>query len=70
MSDEHRDIVAHVADLRVAGDALAATVTASALLALFESHLAKENDYLIPALVADPDVDLGVLLEGMHELVG
>ena len=40
------------------------------MLALFESHLAKENDYLVPALVADPDVELGVLLEGMHALVG
>jgi iron-sulfur cluster repair protein YtfE (RIC family) len=70
MLDEHRNIVAHVDDLRLAGDAIAAAATASVVLALFESHLAKENDYLIPALVADPDVDLGALLDGMHELVG
>ena len=31
-------------------------------LALFESHLSKENDLLIPVLVADPNVALGALL--------
>jgi hypothetical protein len=30
----------------------------------------KENDLLIPALVADPSVALGALLGGMHELLG
>jgi hypothetical protein len=34
----------------------------SAILALFESHLSKENDLLIPVLVADPNVALGALL--------
>lgn len=43
---------------------------ASAVLALFESHLSKENDLLLPALLMDPNVDLGELLAGMHELVG
>jgi hypothetical protein len=40
------------------------------VLALFEAHLWKENELLVPALVADPSVDLGRLLSGMHELVG
>jgi hypothetical protein len=70
MLDEHRRIVATVDRLRAAADGVAAATAASAVLALFESHLAKENDYLVPALVADSDVDLGVLLEGMHALVG
>ena len=70
MLDEHRRIVATVDRLRAATDGVTAATAASAVLALFESHLAKENDYLVPALVADPDVELGVLLEGMHALVG
>ncbi|HET7831158.1 MAG TPA: hemerythrin domain-containing protein [Candidatus Limnocylindrales bacterium] len=70
MLDEHRRIVAAVGDLRGAGDGVTAATAAAAVLALFEAHLAKENDYLVPALVADPDVDLAALLEGMHALVG
>ena len=47
-----------------------AATTGSAIQAIFESHLSKENDLLVPALVADPRVSLGELLDGMHELVG
>ena len=70
MLDEHRRIVATVGHLRAATDGVTAATSADAVLALFESHLEKENDYLVPALVADPDVDLAALLEGMHALVG
>jgi iron-sulfur cluster repair protein YtfE (RIC family) len=70
MREEHTGIVAHVELLRRAGDGLEAVATASAILALFEAHLWKENELLIPALVADPNVSLGELLSGLHELVG
>ena len=70
MRDEHRNLVAHVAELKEVVDGVEAATTASAILALFESHLSKENDLLVPALVADPRVSLGELLGGMHELVG
>jgi iron-sulfur cluster repair protein YtfE (RIC family) len=70
MRDEHRTIVGRVAALGEATDAVAVATTASAVLALFESHLSKENDLLLPALLNDPNVDLGELLAGMHELVG
>jgi hemerythrin HHE cation binding domain-containing protein len=70
MQAEHRDIVGRVGRLRDRPDGLGAATIASAILALFESHLAKENDRLIPALLARPDVSLGDLLAGMHELVG
>ncbi len=70
MREEHRNLVAHVEEMRTAGDAIAAATTASAILALFESHLSKENDLLVPALLADPGVSLAALLGGMHELVG
>ncbi|HVA85157.1 MAG TPA: hemerythrin domain-containing protein [Candidatus Saccharimonadales bacterium] len=70
MRDEHRNLVAHVGELNAAADGLEASIAASAVLALFESHLSKENDLLVPALVADPHVSLSELLGGMHELVG
>jgi iron-sulfur cluster repair protein YtfE (RIC family) len=70
MRNEHRDIVGRVGELRIAADPLDAATEASALLALFESHLSKENDLLLPVLVASPDVSLGDLLGEMHELVG
>ena len=56
--------------LREATDAVAVATTAAAIGALFESHLGKENDLLLPALLADPDVSVGTLLAGMHELIG
>jgi iron-sulfur cluster repair protein YtfE (RIC family) len=70
MRDEHVGIVAHVDRFRTETDAVAAACAAAAILALFESHLHKENDLLIPALVADPSVSLTDLLAGMHELIG
>jgi iron-sulfur cluster repair protein YtfE (RIC family) len=70
MRDEHVNLVAHVDSLRTEADAVAAACAASAILALFESHLHKENDLLIPALVADPSISLADLLGGMHELLG
>lgn len=70
MCDEHRNLVERVGALRGTTDALDAATDAGAILALFESHLSKENDLLIPALVASPDVSLADLLRGMHELVG
>jgi len=70
MLDEHRNLIARVAGLRKSTDAIEAVGIASAILALFESHLSKENDLLLPALMADPSVLLGELLGGMHEILG
>lgn len=70
MRAEHRDLAARVERLRSVADPIEAVAGAAAILALFESHLAKENDRLIPALLAQPGVSLGELLSGMHELVG
>ena len=70
MMVEHVDLGGRFGELRGAADPIDAVSHASAILALFESHLGKENDRLIPALLAMPDVSLAELLEGMHELVG
>lgn len=70
MRDEHVNLIAHVEAFRRVRSALQAVAISSAILSLFESHLAKENDLLIPTLAADPNVSLGAVLGGMHELLG
>jgi Hemerythrin HHE cation binding domain len=70
MLEEHRNLIAHVASLRGSVEAIDAVADARVIQALFESHLSKENDLLLPALVADPSVSLGALLGGMHEILG
>lgn len=70
MLAEHRVIVGLVDDLARASDAVSAAEIARALRVLFETHLAKENDQILPLLVAAPDVSVAALLGGMHELLG
>ncbi len=70
MRDEHVNLISHVDAFREATDGIQALALASAILALFDSHLHKENDLLIPVLVEHPDVSLATLLDGMHELLG
>jgi uncharacterized protein (DUF2249 family) len=38
--------------------------------AVFDSHLTKENDLVVPLLAATPGVSLHELLGGMHQLLG
>jgi len=70
MLDEHRSLTALVTELADAGSLVRAAATARALTALFAVHLTKENDLLLPLLVATPDVSLTRLLAGMHEVLG
>jgi uncharacterized protein (DUF2249 family) len=69
MVAEHRRLEGVVGDLARARTAVAMAGHATAVRVLFEAHLAKENDQLLPALVA-ADVDLAQLLDGMHEILG
>ena len=70
MRQEHHGLISHVERLRAASGSSAAATEAAAVLALFESHLWKENELLVPAILADPSRSLEALLRGMHELVG
>jgi len=70
MVAEHGVIVRLVEDLAGATDPIRAAGTAMALQTLFETHLAKENDQVLPLLTQSPGVDLAGLLAGMHELLG
>jgi hypothetical protein len=70
MLDEHRALVALVDELAAATSPVRAVGAARALGALFSTHLAKENDLVLPLLVTAPEVRLADLLAGMHELLG
>lgn len=69
MLAEHRDLVGRIGELALALDALDLAALAVSARALFDSHLGKENDLLLPALDA-AGVDLAAALEGMHEVLG
>jgi uncharacterized protein (DUF2249 family)/iron-sulfur cluster repair protein YtfE (RIC family) len=70
MIGEHKTLVGLVDEIDDATDAVRAAVAARALQTLFESHLAKENELVLPLLVGAPDVSLADILGGMHELLG
>lgn len=58
-----RGLIDQVAD---ASDQQAAAAWAGALLRVFTSHAEKENDLVLPLLVAEPGADLTDLLDQMH----
>lgn len=70
MISEHRDIVALIQKIRTASNPVLVAAEANALGALFDSHLVKENEQILPLLAASKDVSLAQILGGMHELLG
>lgn len=70
MLGEHRAIGALLAELEETTSATVAAATARALQAVFATHLAKENDLVVPLLVAADTVSLAGLLDGMHDVIG
>ncbi len=70
MLAEHQVILGLVEDLEQAADPVTAAVTAGALRAVFDIHLAKENRQILPLLVGSPSVSVAELLGDMHELIG
>ena len=70
MLAEHVLILGLVERLRTATTRLRAAAEARALVVTFESHLAKENDQVLPLLAQSPEVSLADALHGMHELLG
>jgi uncharacterized protein (DUF2249 family)/iron-sulfur cluster repair protein YtfE (RIC family) len=70
MLAEHALIHRLVADIESAKDPVTVAALAKALETTFDSHLAKENDQLIPTLVESPRYSVAEMLEGMHELLG
>ena len=70
MLAEHVLILGLVERLKTARTPVEAAAEARALSVVFESHLAKENDQILPLLAEAPGVSLAGALEGMHELLG
>lgn len=70
MLGEHVVIIDLVREVAEASTAVGAAAAARALVVMFDNHLAKENELVLPLLAASPDVSVAGLLEGMHELLG
>lgn len=70
MLAEHTIVTDLVRRISSAVDGVHAAAYATALQVLFDSHLAKENDLVLPLLVETPSVSVAELLGGMHELLG
>lgn len=70
MLAEHRVILSLVDALADTGDLVSAAAVATALRVIFESHLSKENELLLPVLIAATDVSVAELLDGMHQSLG
>jgi uncharacterized protein (DUF2249 family)/iron-sulfur cluster repair protein YtfE (RIC family) len=70
MVDEHHALADLVAQLAAAKAPVRAAALSRAVTALFATHLHKENDLVLPLLLAAPDVRLSTVLAGMHDLLG
>jgi len=70
MTAEHRTITALVDELALTASPVRAASVARALWQMFESHLTKENDLVLPLLAGSADVSVAQLLDGMHEILG
>ena len=70
MVAEHAAIVGLVDEIAGATDIVRAAGAARALQALFEVHVSKENELVVPLLAGAPDISLSGILSGMHELLG
>ncbi|MFF2623131.1 DUF2249 domain-containing protein [Oerskovia jenensis] len=70
MIAEHRVIGGLVDALATATSPVRAAAHARALQVLFETHLTKENEQILPLLALSTDVSLAGVLDGMHELLG
>jgi uncharacterized protein (DUF2249 family)/iron-sulfur cluster repair protein YtfE (RIC family) len=69
MLGEHEVIEGLVEQLRSADTPMRAAATANALRVIFESHLTKENELILPLVAQTPGVSLADALRGMHELL-
>lgn len=70
MLTDHKVILRLVDRFTTAEDPVRAAATAYALQVLFEAHLAKENDLLLPVIATNPSVSHAEILTDMHELLG
>jgi len=70
MLAEHRALATLVEAIRQAPSPARAAANAQALRSLFESHLVKENEQILPLLAESSEASLAVNLDGLHEPLG
>lgn len=70
MIAEHRMLRLLVDEVAATTRPVVAAALAMSLRVLFDVHLAKENELILPLVAADPQVSLARILDGMHELLG
>jgi uncharacterized protein (DUF2249 family)/iron-sulfur cluster repair protein YtfE (RIC family) len=70
MLAEHRDLVGLVEAIHHASDPVRAAANAQSLRSMFDSHLAKENEQILPLLAESSEISLADILDGMRELLG
>jgi len=70
MLAEHAVLSGLVHEIAASEDAVRTAAAARALQAVFDGHLRKENELVLPALGSASGVALADLLGGMHELLG
>lgn len=70
MTGEHEALAASVARLAGLASSDATPQLAAEIQELFASHVARENEVVLPALLADPGADLSALLAAMHGELG
>ena len=70
MLGEHTVITGLVEEVASARDDVRAAAAATALRVVFDDHLRKENELVLPLLANASDVSVAALLGGMHELLG
>ena len=70
MFGEHKVLTRLLREVADAAGPLRAAASAAALRAVFDSHLTKENDLLVPLLARTPGVSVAELLGGMQALLG
>lgn len=66
MTSEHQELLSATKSLALTASPTQATKLAKSIQTFFVSHVAKENEVLLPALVADNSVNLAQLLVEMH----
>lgn len=70
MLAEHGAIARLVGEVTTVDDPVRAAAAGYALQVLFDVHLAKENELVLPVVAGDPATSLADILAGMHELLG
>lgn len=69
MLEEHKTILRLVDEVETAAEPVRAAAAAHTLGVVFDLHVDKENDLMLPLLASDPSVSVAELLGGMHDAI-